>query len=302
MQKEFYSNGKLLLSGEYAVLDGALSLAIPTRYGQSLKVITTDTGFLEWESFDENNTTWFKGCFDVKNLKTIDATDKSISETLIGLLTEAKSQNSRFLENSSGLKVETKLTFPRIWGLGTSSTLINNIAQWAEVDAYQLLWNAFGGSGYDIACARHNQPILYQKENKTTQVEEVTFQPSFSNSIYFVYLNQKQSSKDAITAYRKEQFDMHSLIINVSTITKKMVNTTALSEFESLMLQHEDILSKVLGLETVKSKLFRDYQGAIKSLGAWGGDFIMATGSTNVPDYFKAKGFETVIPYADMVL
>ncbi|UII74692.1 GHMP kinase [Flagellimonas sp. HMM57] len=302
MHKEFYSNGKLLLSGEYAVLDGALSLAIPTKHGQSLKITTTTTGFLEWESFDKTKTAWFNGSFDIKSLKTIDTTDKNVAKTLSELLVEAKSQNSRFLENSSGLKVETKLTFPKKWGLGTSSTLINNIAQWAEVDAYRLLWNAFGGSGYDIACAQHYQPILYQKENNTAHVEEVTFQPSFANSIYFVYLNQKQSSKEAITAYRTQYFDVHSLITNISTITKKMVNTTSLSEFESLMLQHEDILSEVLGLETVKSKLFADFTGAIKSLGAWGGDFIMATGGSDVSDYFKAKGFETVVPYADMVL
>lgn len=37
-EKLFYSNGKLLLSGEYAVLDGALSLAVPTKYGQLLSV------------------------------------------------------------------------------------------------------------------------------------------------------------------------------------------------------------------------------------------------------------------------
>lgn len=30
------ANGKLLLTGEYLVLDGALSLAFPTRKGQTL--------------------------------------------------------------------------------------------------------------------------------------------------------------------------------------------------------------------------------------------------------------------------
>jgi hypothetical protein len=46
--------------------------------------------------------------------------------------------------------------------LGTSSTLINNIAQWFGIDAYELLWKSFGGSGYDIASAQHNKPIVYQ--------------------------------------------------------------------------------------------------------------------------------------------
>ena len=35
LKKDFYSNGKLLLTSEYVVLDGAIALAIPTRLGQS---------------------------------------------------------------------------------------------------------------------------------------------------------------------------------------------------------------------------------------------------------------------------
>jgi hypothetical protein len=37
-------------------------------------------------------------------------------------------------------------------------------------------------------------------------------------------------------------------------------------------------------------------------LGAWGGDFILATSKENPTDYFKSKGFETVIPFDQMVL
>ena len=32
MIKNYYSNGKLLLSGEYAILDGAEGWAIPTKF------------------------------------------------------------------------------------------------------------------------------------------------------------------------------------------------------------------------------------------------------------------------------
>ena len=38
MEKTFYSNGKLLITGEYLVLDGAKALALPTKYGQYLTV------------------------------------------------------------------------------------------------------------------------------------------------------------------------------------------------------------------------------------------------------------------------
>ena len=39
MEKQtFYSNGKLLLTGEYLVLNGAVALAIPTKFGQTLTI------------------------------------------------------------------------------------------------------------------------------------------------------------------------------------------------------------------------------------------------------------------------
>ena len=67
--KPFYSHGKLLLSGEYVVLDGALSLAIPTKYGQSLIIQTIEEPLLSWKSFDEAKNVWFKKEFKLKNGK-----------------------------------------------------------------------------------------------------------------------------------------------------------------------------------------------------------------------------------------
>jgi len=38
----------------------------------------------------------------------------------------------------------------------------------------------------------------------------------------------------------------------------------------------------------------------VKSLGALGGDFILAVGDKNTPKYFKEKDFETVITYSQL--
>ena len=38
MDQKYYSNGKLLFTGEYVVLDGANALAFPTKFGQSMSV------------------------------------------------------------------------------------------------------------------------------------------------------------------------------------------------------------------------------------------------------------------------
>lgn len=301
MKKEFYSNGKLLLSGEYAILDGALGLAIPTSYGQSLQVTPTSSGVLEWTSLDENDHSWFSATFDLANLKIVSTSDEAMAQTLAHLLLEANAQNPLLLTDSDGFEVTTRLTFPRSWGLGTSSTLINNLAQWARVDAYQLLWNAFGGSGYDIACAQHNSPITYRRLDGEPKVETIDFDPIFKDSLYFVHLNQKQSSKEAIANYKNRQFDRNKLIQEISSITHRMIEVPTLAGFESLMEKHENLLSDVLQEQPVKQRLFPDYFGMIKSLGAWGGDFVLATGDEKTMAYFKGKGYSTVIPYSRMI-
>ena len=73
-------------------------------------------------------------------------------------------------------------------------------------------------------------------------------------------------------------------------------------DFENLINQHEKIIGNVLKKQPIKERLFSDYFGCIKSLGAWGGDFILATGNIDTPNYFKQKGYETIIKYDDMIL
>ena len=62
------------------------------------------------------------------------------------------------------------------------------------------------------------------------------------------------------------------------------------------------ILSDILELETVKERLFSDFKGTIKSLGAWGGDFVMALSKENPTNYFTSKGYKTILSYEEMIL
>jgi len=303
MGKRFYSNGKLLLTGEYAVLDGALSLAIPTRYGQSLYVTENTSGQLTWKSFDHQENVWFsmETALGSQPLESESLAPNNTEVTLKKILSAAQSRNPKFLDPSKGYTVETHLDFPREWGLGTSSTLINNIAQWAEVDAYDLLWESFMGSGYDIACAQHNRPILYQLVNQRPQVQELSFDPPFKDHLFFVYRNKKQNSREGIAQYRKADRNTVQLVHEVSEITKKLIHSKTLSDFNELLDKHENLLAETLGLTAIKGSLFPDFKGSVKSLGAWGGDFILATGNKDTPSYFKEKGYTTVLSYSEMV-
>ena len=210
--------------------------------------------------------------------------------------------NSKFLFSDGGFSVKTNLTFPRNWGLGTSSTLINNIAQWAKVDAFKLLLNSFGGSGYDIACAQNDLPITYRLKEGIPKIEVVEFNPSFYDNLFFVHLNIKQDSKKGIQRYKEKRGKLTNDISRVSEITDELIICKELLEFEKLIEEHEQIISKIIQNKPVKEIAFPDYFGAIKSLGAWGGDFVLATGDERTPRYFKEKGFETVIPFNKMIL
>lgn len=311
----FYSNGKLLITGEYVVLDGTLSLAIPTRFGQSLAVEPINEPKLIWKSLDEYDNAWFEDEFSLQNgvLKQSRLLsgkhDNEISTLLFQILNTAKQLNPEFLNENKGFTIQSKLTFPRDWGLGSSSTLVNNIAIWAKVDAYKLLELTFGGSGYDIACAQHDFPITYQLKGSlgNTQSEErnaykIEFNPEFKDCLYFVHLNKKQNSKEGIEHYKKNTSNLSNEISEISGITTKIIDCKRLNEFESLINQHESIISKIIGQHPVKDQLFKDFKGSIKSLGAWGGDFILATSKVDPTNYFKSKGFETVIPFDQMVL
>ena len=307
MRKNFYSHGKLLLTGEYLVLDGAKVLGIPTKKGQTLTVKENNTKRIHWKSYDVEDNCWFEATFQYKE-KRISIIKNSIgsakiSDTLIHILNSAIFLNPEFLTNTKGLLVETKLEFPRDWGLGSSSTLINNIAQWSTVNAFTLLEKSFGGSGYDIACAQHNTPILYQRNNGNPLVDKIEFIPSFAPNLYFVHLNKKQDSKDAIRHYRSLPIDSTKAAIEqIQEITQKIVTCQDLSSFKMLLSDHEQIISEIIKIPTIKSRLFSEYQGAIKSLGGWGGDFILATGSKDEIQYFQEKGYHTIIPYYEIVL
>ena len=299
-----------MLTGEYLVLEGATSLAVPTKFGQDLIVEKIKENQLIWAGFTNTGDCWFEAVFDLPKLRLVNASFNSekegsaefIAETLQDILVETRKLNPEFLRSNTGFLVKTNLSFPRDWGLGSSSTLINNIGQWAKVDAFQLLWNSFSGSGYDIANGQNNTSILYEVKNQHPVVKKVDFRPSFSDQLFFIHLNKKQDSKHGIARFKEKQQNVNNEIQLVSEISKQLILEQKLSEFEKLIQEHEKIISSIIELPTVKKRLFPDYFGTLKSLGAWGGDFILATGNKDTLHYFKAKGYTTILRYSDMVL
>lgn len=307
LDHQFYGRGKLLLSGEYFVLDGAQALAVPVTVGQSLNVKYTPSysPYLYWKSYDFNGQKWFESKFEFWHFNCLDEEPSEAALFLQKVLRQARKQNAHFLRDEVDVHVETRLGFPLEWGLGSSSTLIYNIAQWAYSSPFELLFNSYGGSGYDIACAQSDGPILYAKKESGPNWSLVNFDPLFKDNIYFVYLGNKKDSQKAIQYYNERRPFPLDLIMNLSSITEDMLHSRSLKEFDSLILAHEEIVSKALKLDRAKDLYFKDYWGEIKSLGAWGGDFVMVT-SYRTPqetrDYFSKKGYDVFIPYRELIL
>jgi mevalonate kinase len=300
--KTYYANGKLLLTGEYIVLDGALAVALPTKFGQFLTIEPINEPILDWTSLDTNKKPWFHYKFEQLD-KAIE--ENKVAERLRLILLQAQKQNPQFL-TTLGYKVQTRLTFPRTWGLGSSSTLIYLLSEWANCNPFTLLFEAFGGSGYDIACAGNDFPIYYQLKGKNNPIFQINnFNPPFKDQLYFIYLGKKQDSKEGIADYKKKGKKNTSIIEEISVISQKIVSTKDFNEFEHLLTTHEYLIADLLGYKKVKDLYFETYWGSIKSLGAWGGDFILATSNRSykeTKEYFNEKGFNVFLRYKELIL
>ncbi|MGA9639301.1 GYDIA family GHMP kinase [Flavobacterium sp.] len=304
MKKTFYSNGKLLITGEYLVLDGANAFALPTKFGQNLIIEEGQNQEIHWKSYDADGSIWFEDTILFSEITNyVPSEIETVKNTLITILYQASLKNDTFLNQNQGYHITTELTFPRKWGLGTSSTLINNIGEWLEIDAFDLLNTSFGGSGYDIACAQNDGPIIYHLEQGKPIVKKITFNPDFTNQIYFVYLNKKQSSKKAIANYNSNKnHNLERTIAKNNQITQEVLEATTVDTFSNAIEKHEARMSIILEDNTVKEMIFDDFNGSIKSLGAWGGDFIMAVSSENPIVYFNSKGYHTIFTFDELIL
>lgn len=300
----YKANGKLLLTGEYLVMDGATALALPLSANQTLTAQPTNDAVIEWSAYDSNGL-WFEATYQVENFDILTSNDQNKAASLQNILRAAAALNPH--HQTTGSKITTLLNFNRLFGFGSSSTLIALIARYFDVDKYRLHKIVSGGSGYDIACAEINHPILFTKssENELT-IRPVDFNPPFIENLFLIYLGQKQDTNAEISQYKSHKIEnLSSRLNDITDITFKLIKANELTTFASLIEQHEQIMSSVLQRKSIKEIKFSDFNGFVKSLGAWGGDFILAgssLGEAYVFEYFGLNGFNTIYRYRDLVL
>ncbi|MBN3035573.1 MAG: hypothetical protein JW861_08295 [Bacteroidales bacterium] len=300
----FYSHGKLLISGEYLVTQGATALAIPVRFGQTLDVRATPGGApIRWETCIRGEK-WFEASFDPSSLKPVYHTSEASARFIAALLRHVRAAQPGLFSGKS-YELAANLEFDPRWGLGSSSSLISNLASWSGLDPYLLNRKITAGSGYDIACATASQPILFHTSRGKAFIEETPFSPPFCHRIFFVYTGRKQDTAEALADFRKNRKRYSYEVRLVSGISKHMAVAANLKDFEFYMSEHEQIMASVLRRKRIKEEYFKDFPGEMKSLGAWGGDFLMVTWEgtrRELEDYFSRHRMEPVFSLPELAL
>ena len=135
-------------------------------------------------------------------------------------------------------------------------------------------------------------------------MQPVEFQPAFADQLYFVYLDKKQDSRAGIERYRAQAEEKYKCVEKISALTRLCTAAATLQDFEYGLAEHEHLVSEVLDLPRAKALFFQDFWGEVKSLGAWGGDFVLITSERSIEEtrtYFNEKGFRVFLSYPDMV-
>ena len=304
---KLHPTGKLLLTAEYLVLDGVPALAAPTRPGQTFAVTPvpgTAEHDLYWRAYDHAGNRWFSRAFDRSEWVTAPAEGEDPAVRIRQLLAAAEALRPGCTAEINGLEVTTRLEFDRRWGLGSSSTLVAAVARWLDVNPYALLERTFGGSGYDLACAFADGPLLYERNGTAPAITPLDWQPAWTRQTHFVYRNQKQNSRAGIRAYRSQTVP-DSTRREVTALTTALLSPELhLRAAAQIVRDHERIIGETLGLPPVQQELFPDFPGQLKSLGAWGGDFMWALSeepAEKVTGWFNERGYGVVIPYEEML-
>lgn len=295
-----FSPGKLMLTSEYVAVDGALVLAVPTKLGQEFFFTENDDekSFIHWNAFHQDQL-WLETVIDYKTWAIVKTKDQKASQFILKVLKNVQELSDVKFKSNKSYHLQTNLQFPADFGLGSSSTLMSNLGEWAEIDPFILNEISLGGSGYDVAVAKEKSAILYSRFPERVY-EKVIFDPDFKDELIFIHLNQKQDTREGISHYKSKPTSTE-LINEYSGLTKLIVKCQTLEEFSQLMTIHEQKLSDFLGIPTVKEKYFQNCPTFVKSLGAWGGDFVLTSKFGDYEAYFKKQGFDKIFSWKDLI-
>lgn len=295
----FFARGKLLLTSEYVVLDGVPALAIPTVLGQRLEVSETKgSSVVHWTAVDFDGRVWLEG-----DLERADSAWMAADETLEPVAQLMNAAEKIGQRPFPGGQVRTQLEFPTTYGWGSSSSLISLVAQWQGIDALPLHFATQNGSGYDTVCATANGPLWYRKTGAQSAEWHATSLDHWPHdSLYLVHLGSKQKSAADVVRYRTLTPGLLELK-DMEHAAHALYEAATFSDWGQAARVHEARMATLLGRTPVSEAALKGYPHACKSLGAWGGDFVLVQVADDTDlQWFKDQGFSTVLPWKTSVV
>ncbi|HKK63621.1 MAG TPA: GYDIA family GHMP kinase [Bacteroidales bacterium] len=281
MKKEYYARGKILITSEFIILHGAKALAAPLTLGQKLIPLEKSKAeHLHWIA-EFNDKPWFETTINLNDFSIIETTSEEKSKHLAFMIEKLIDIEPDLRNKLFNHDVLTKLEFNPMYGFGSSSTLTSLLAQWAGIDPMQYHFNISKGSGYDVACANASKPIIYQLIGDMPVVENIDYNPPFIQNMWLIYLGKKQVSSESVSRFLNN-YKSNSEDINIfNSLTDAFIQAKNIEEAGEIIQEHENRISKILNIETLKRSRFPDLHGYVKSLGAWGGDFALLISEWN---------------------
>ena len=102
-------------------------------------------------------------------------------------------------------------------------------------------------------------------------------------------------TSESLALVQERPFNPHQ-IEEINALTLAFINASTLESIESVIREHEQLIGAHLGLLTVSEQLFKGYDGAVKSLGGWGGDFVLVTRYSKNQQWLNENGFKHTLP------
>jgi mevalonate kinase len=294
-----------MLCGEYAVTIGVEALALPVSAGQWMHVWEFDSPASQdriiWEAKELGGETWLNEGFALPLVESVE--DDSVErKTLLKLLMMAPKETWK---SGKSYRIETQLEFDRKSGLGSSSTLVSNFAQFAGLDAQRLQRKVFGGSGYDVAVGSVGRGLVFWKDGDENHWGPWSLNASLTENWFVVFLGEKQNSraslnnvKERLQEIQQDDFMLHQLQ-QVAGAVKMAQQITML---EAGLEMWQALLGMSLGLETPYQQFgFQPVKGGLcKWLGAWGGDMLLVNQTFLTTQSAQLKSY-TIQPWNQLV-
>jgi hypothetical protein len=297
--EEYFSKGKLILMGEYAVLHGADALCLPLKTGQKLIADKSDDGLIHWKwSFHDDVLADFSLV-----ASTLEVHEQRVGQAgwAVKLLTLIRAEAGHFL--AEGAHLHFVNLFPAEWGLGSSSATISSLCRMAKVDPFQVNQNLMGGSGADIASTTATNWFVYRKTSPRPISWELPFSYQFPDNTYFIYTGKKQATASHLAEVHQKQNPHVVSWMQVNDFVYRFLAVPTIPEALKIIYEHELLIGSGIEKDPIGVD-FQDFPGKVKSLGAWGGDFFMALTQQSdkfVKNYFQQKGFQTVLNWKELV-